>query len=481
MACEGAAAGQGVHDRADVPLIRGRAAAVTASTGSCRSRRSARPSRRRREVIEFYVELCGQLGVTEWELRLDSIGDANCRPQYVARLNEWLDAQPRSWTRTRGTSARRARSRSSTSGTRPCSPRSPRLRRSASRSATLAASTSTRSGAVPRRERSPVVLDPTLVRGSTTTRARPSSSSGPRRTSTRRSVAAGATTASSRRRRAGDPGHRVRRRPRAAAARDRSGGSDGRRAALDVFVAERWGRRAARALPQIAELRRGGPRRHRLRGPFDEGADAPGAAGGCGDRRRRAHRRTYELFGAGRSDRSCRALVAHLMALERRMRGEWRAEDAGRSATVAGWVDTRRDHGGLVFVELRDHTGKGSARHQPGALARRGRDSARDPERVRAPGDRRGRGPRAGDRQPELPTGQIELQVDELRDPLALDAAPVPARRGNVDETLRLRYRWLDMRTDRMQRNLRSRRATIVRDIAASWTSAASSTSGRRA
>jgi histidyl-tRNA synthetase len=46
------------------------------------------------EVIQFYAVLLGRVGVTEWELRLNSIGDANCRPQYVARLNEWLDAHP---------------------------------------------------------------------------------------------------------------------------------------------------------------------------------------------------------------------------------------------------------------------------------------------------------------------------------------------------------------------------------------------------
>jgi len=46
------------------------------------------------EVIQFYVELLRRLGVTQWELRLNSIGDANCRPQYVAKLSEWLDAHP---------------------------------------------------------------------------------------------------------------------------------------------------------------------------------------------------------------------------------------------------------------------------------------------------------------------------------------------------------------------------------------------------
>jgi histidyl-tRNA synthetase len=44
------------------------------------------------EVIHFYVELLGRLAVTEWELRLNSIGDENCRPAYVERLNAWLDA-----------------------------------------------------------------------------------------------------------------------------------------------------------------------------------------------------------------------------------------------------------------------------------------------------------------------------------------------------------------------------------------------------
>jgi len=44
------------------------------------------------EVLQFYVELLGRLGVTDWELHLNSIGDASCRPQYVARLDEWLDA-----------------------------------------------------------------------------------------------------------------------------------------------------------------------------------------------------------------------------------------------------------------------------------------------------------------------------------------------------------------------------------------------------
>jgi histidyl-tRNA synthetase len=46
------------------------------------------------EVLQFYVELLRRLGVTQWELHLNSIGDANCRPRYVEKLNAWLDAHP---------------------------------------------------------------------------------------------------------------------------------------------------------------------------------------------------------------------------------------------------------------------------------------------------------------------------------------------------------------------------------------------------
>jgi histidyl-tRNA synthetase len=46
------------------------------------------------EIIQLYQELLRRLGVTKWELQLNSIGDANCRPQYIERLNAWLDANP---------------------------------------------------------------------------------------------------------------------------------------------------------------------------------------------------------------------------------------------------------------------------------------------------------------------------------------------------------------------------------------------------
>ena len=100
------------------------------------------------EVIQLYTEVLRRLGVTQWELQLNSIGDANCRPAYVERL-EGVAGRARATrsTTTRGRSARRARSASSTSRTRRPRARSRTRRRSASRSATSAASTSRRSGA----------------------------------------------------------------------------------------------------------------------------------------------------------------------------------------------------------------------------------------------------------------------------------------------------------------------------------------------
>ena len=93
------------------------------------------------------------------------------------------------------------------------------------------------------------------------------------------------------------------------------------------------------------------------------------------------------------------------------MCGELRAEDAGRRVTVAGWADTRRDHGGLVFVDLRDHTGKIqlviNPEHSPGAVATA--HEIRNEFVLQAKGEVVARAPELVN--PNLPTGQIEIQV----------------------------------------------------------------------
>ena len=143
------------------------------------------------------------------------------------------------------------------------------------------------------------------------------------------------------------------------------------------------------------------------------------------------------------------------------MCGELRAGDVGRTATLAGWASRRRDHGGLVFVDLRDPTGLMQLVINPeraasaAALAREIRNEfvlkvtgevvARSSETVN----------------PKMATGEVELQVDELE--IVSRSTPLPFQldEAGVDETLRLRYRWLDLRTERMQRNLRLRASVV--------------------
>ena len=144
------------------------------------------------------------------------------------------------------------------------------------------------------------------------------------------------------------------------------------------------------------------------------------------------------------------------------MCGELRAGDAGRRVTLAGWVDTRRDHGGLVFVDLRDHTGKVqlvlNPEHAPEAAATA--HEIRNEFVLQAEGEVVRRAPDALN--PNLPTGEVEVQVRTLRILSRSEPLPFQLDEENVDENLRLRYRWLDMRTERMQRNLRLNHTAIA-------------------
>jgi aspartyl-tRNA synthetase len=135
--------------------------------------------------------------------------------------------------------------------------------------------------------------------------------------------------------------------------------------------------------------------------------------------------------------------------------GELGLADIGKRVTVAGWADTRRDHGGLVFVDLRDHTGKlqlvinPDRAAEPAAVAH----EIRNEFVLQAEGEVVARTPEAVNL--NLSTGAVELQVERLT--IVSRSTPLPFQldEENVDETLRLRYRWLDLRTERMQANLR--------------------------
>ena len=137
--------------------------------------------------------------------------------------------------------------------------------------------------------------------------------------------------------------------------------------------------------------------------------------------------------------------------------GALRKDDVGKRVTAAGWAARRRDHGGLIFIDLRDETGilqlVVNPERSPGA-ARTAHD-IRNEFVVRATGEVVTRAPDAVN--PNLPTGEVEVQVDELEIVSRSTALPFQLDEENVDETLRYRYRWLDLRRDHLQRNIRIR------------------------
>src|SRR4051794_12464359 len=135
--------------------------------------------------------------------------------------------------------------------------------------------------------------------------------------------------------------------------------------------------------------------------------------------------------------------------------GEVRKEQVGERHTLAGWAARRRDHGGLIFIDLRDASGVCQLVINPerAAEAAAAAHDVRNEFVLQAEGEVVARAPEAIN--PNLPTGEVELQVDRLE--IISRSTPLPFQldEENVDETLRLRYRWLDFRTERMQRNLR--------------------------
>ncbi|MFY9578152.1 MAG: aspartate--tRNA ligase [Gaiellaceae bacterium] len=137
--------------------------------------------------------------------------------------------------------------------------------------------------------------------------------------------------------------------------------------------------------------------------------------------------------------------------------GDLRPEHVGSEVTVAGWTARRRDHGGLVFVDLRDSSGLCQLVINPEQApeAHAAAHDVRNEFVLQATGAVVRRAPEAVN--PNLPTGEVEIQVEKLR--IVSRSTPLPFQldEENVDETLRLRYRWLDLRRPKLQRNLRLR------------------------
>jgi aspartyl-tRNA synthetase len=144
--------------------------------------------------------------------------------------------------------------------------------------------------------------------------------------------------------------------------------------------------------------------------------------------------------------------------------GEVTPERVGQTVKVVGWVARRRDHGGLIFIDLRDHTGIVQLVINP----ERAPEAATVAHEIRSEFVVHARGEvtrRAAEAvNPNIPTGEVEIQVDELEIVSRSEPLPFQLDDEGVEEPTRLRYRYLDLRRDRMQRNLRLS-ATVIAAI----------------
>lgn len=135
--------------------------------------------------------------------------------------------------------------------------------------------------------------------------------------------------------------------------------------------------------------------------------------------------------------------------------GDLRASDAGQPVALAGWLHKRRDHGGLIFIDLRDRSGLVQIVVSPEAVqAYQAADAARSEYVLAVRGVVRLRP--AGMTNPNMPTGQVEVVAEsvELLNSSRPPAIPVEGDGRSVSEDIRLKYRYLDLRRERMQRNL---------------------------
>lgn len=136
--------------------------------------------------------------------------------------------------------------------------------------------------------------------------------------------------------------------------------------------------------------------------------------------------------------------------------GDLRAGHAGERVVVCGWVARRRDHGGIVFLDLRDTAGVVQVVIDPEAPGLAEGHRVRNEWVLRVEGEVRHRP--EGTVNPEMATGEIEVGVERFTVLSEAEPPPFPVdERTEVDEVLRLRHRYLDLRRDAMQRNLRLR------------------------
>jgi len=133
--------------------------------------------------------------------------------------------------------------------------------------------------------------------------------------------------------------------------------------------------------------------------------------------------------------------------------GELRDSDVGSRVRLSGWVHRKRDHGGVLFVDLRDHHGLTQVVARAGSEPLKVLEHLRAESVVTIDGEVVSRGPEATN--PNLPTGAIEVVADTVTVQSAAEELPLPvAGEADYPEDIRLRYRYLDLRRDRLHANI---------------------------
>ena len=140
--------------------------------------------------------------------------------------------------------------------------------------------------------------------------------------------------------------------------------------------------------------------------------------------------------------------------------GALRAGDVDATVELNGWVNRRRDHGGLIFVDLRDRDGITQIVFDPAHASFAQAEHLRHEDVIRVRGTVRRRP--AGTENAKLSTGEIEVGVDDLEVHSRALVPPFPVNSDeDVDENLRLEYRYLDLRRPRLQRNIAMRHKIV--------------------
>ncbi|WP_199552602.1 aspartate--tRNA ligase [Streptomyces sp. N35] len=141
--------------------------------------------------------------------------------------------------------------------------------------------------------------------------------------------------------------------------------------------------------------------------------------------------------------------------------GQLRSSDVGQDVRLSGWLHNRRDLGGILFIDLRDHYGITQLVARPGTPAYEALDKQTKESVVRIDGKVVSRG--ADNVNPELPTGEVEVEVAEVEILGAAEQLPFQINQDDgVGEERRLEYRFLDLRRERMHRNIMLRSAVIA-------------------